>query len=159
MYENSFTLRKMVTAYGKPHHFSGRSTRTELLGYFVISGLVSIVASYGIIAIGLAGWFDLGIASFSFVHFLLWLPFPALAVRRLHDQNKPGWWAIPLILPTIALWFGGEELQNQPAGMALGALYPVVFVILFWTPSDGENRYGPDPRLDPQDCEATTTNA
>jgi uncharacterized membrane protein YhaH (DUF805 family) len=82
---------------------------------------------------------------------LFWLPFPALAVRRFHDQNKSGWWAAPLIASTILSWIGAESLLSQPARITIALIYTAVLVLLFWKPTDGTNRYGPDPRLDPED--------
>jgi uncharacterized membrane protein YhaH (DUF805 family) len=153
MYENSFTLKKMFAAFGKPLGFSGRSTRTELLGYFIVFWLVTTVFSWVAIGLGAAG-----VASVSFepqpfmtidvFNFLVWLPFPALAVRRFHDQNKPGWWATPLILSTILSWISGFSLLSQPIQIVLEASYVAALILLFWKPTDGENRYGPDPRLD-----------
>jgi len=149
MYENSFTFTKMLAAYGKPHVFAGRSTRTELLGYLILSWLVGTALNWAIIAAGMAGSIEFGVASFGIGYFIVWLPFPALAVRRFHDQDKPGWWALLLVLPTVALWLGVKEALSAPARFVFDAIYLAALVLLFWKPSDGTNRYGPDPRLDP----------
>lgn len=151
MYENSFTFTRMLAAYSKPHKFDGRSTRTELLGYLIISGLVGTAMNWVIMAAGMAGSIDVGITSFRIAYFIVWLPFPALAVRRFHDQNKPGWWALLLVLPTVAFWLGLKEALNTPARFVFDAIYLGALVLLFWKPTDGANRYGPDPRLDPED--------
>jgi uncharacterized membrane protein YhaH (DUF805 family) len=163
MYQNDFSFTRMLAAYRKPHQFAGRSTRTELLGYVIISWVLATVLGWAAVTAGMAG---LAKASFStepspfltidIFNLLFWLPFPALAVRRFHDQNKSGWWALPLIVSTVLSWIGAESLLEQPTRIALGALYAVVLVLLFWKPTDGANRYGSDPRLDLDEAEFVT---
>jgi uncharacterized membrane protein YhaH (DUF805 family) len=161
MYENSFTLSKMFAAYKRPLQFSGRSTRTELLGYIITFWLITTLFGWLSIGLGAAG---VGILSFEpqpfmtidIFNLLVWLPFASLAVRRFHDQGKAGWWATPLILLTILSWAGAESLLNQPVRIALTSLYTVALVLLFWKPTEGENRYGLDPRLDTEDAVDTS---
>jgi uncharacterized membrane protein YhaH (DUF805 family) len=151
-YENSFTLRKMVAAWGKPLQFRGRSTRTELIGYFIMFGVFGAAISWVGIGLGLSVSFDEPrFPTFDLANFLLWLPFPALAVRRFHDQNRSGWWALPLILSTTLSWLSAESLLGQPTRITLGLIYAIVFVLLFWKPSNDENNFGRDPRLDAED--------
>jgi len=157
MYENSFTFTKMLAAYTKLHKLTGRSTRTELLGYLIISWLVATAASRIVLIAGVATSVDLDLASVNVANLVMWLPFPALAVRRFHDQDKPGWWAVPLIVPTIIFWLGGEQVLARSVAMALSLIYIAALVLLFWKPTDGANRYGPDPRLDPEDWEEPAT--
>ena len=151
MYENSFTFTKMLAAYAKPHKFTGRSTRTELLGYLIISWFVGALVSRFLMfgAIATSGELGTYLQSLNIVNLLLWLPFPALAVRRFHDQDKPGWWALPLILPTILFFLGGYAILPQPLQLVIGLLNLALLVLLFWKPTDGENHYGLDPRLNP----------
>ena len=158
MYENSFTFGKMLAAYRKPHKFTGRSTRTELLGYLVVSWVLATATNWIVIAMGMAGTvsIDVGIASLSLAYLVWWLPLPALAVRRLHDQDKSGWWALLLVLPTAIAWLGGKDVFGTPTLMFLQAIYLGGLVLLFWKPTDGPNRYGPDPRLDPEGTEVVT---
>jgi uncharacterized membrane protein YhaH (DUF805 family) len=154
MYENSFTLKNMLAAYRKPLQFKGRSTRTELLGYFIMSWLISTVIGWLAIGSGLALSVDQPpLMTFDILNFVLWLPFPALAVRRFHDQDKPGWWATPLILSTVISWIGGFSILNQPARIFLSLIYLAMFILLFLKPTDGTNGFGPNPRLDPDEAE------
>jgi len=159
MYENSFTFTKMLAAYAKPHRFDGRSTRTELLGYLIISWLIAALVSRALIIGGVVGSveLDLDFASLNFVNLIVWLPFPALAVRRFHDQDRSGWWAALLIVPTIITWLGASTHLSQPARIVISLIYIGALVLLFWKPTDGANRYGPDPRLDPEDWEEQVT--
>ena len=157
MYENSFTLKKMFGAFWKPLRFSGRSTRTELLGYLIAFWLITTLFGWLAIGVGAAGLASLSFQPQTFMtidifNLLVWLPFPALAVRRFHDQDKPGWWATPLILSTILSWVSGDSFLSPPVRVVLALFYLAAFVLLFWKPTDGTNRYGPDPRLDPDEA-------
>ena len=155
MYENSFTFGRMLAAYTKPHKFTGRSTRTELLGYLIVSWVLATATNWAVIALGATGLVNvnIGIASVGLAYLVWWLPLPALAVRRLHDQDKSGWWALLLVLPTAISWLGGKQALGASTLIVLEAIYLAGLVLLFWTPTDGTNRYGPDPRLDPADVD------
>ena len=89
--------------------------------------LVSIVASILDNALGLTfvdgssnGFIGL-IASLA-----LLLPTLAVAVRRLHDTDKTGWWLLIALVPIV------------------GAIVLIVFFVLDSTP--GANRFGPSPK-------------
>ena len=111
--------------------FNGRSCRKEFwmfqlihVGIIVLTfGLVSedrdMYGEPGVIA---------GLTLFSAILALLGLVVPqiALQVRRFHDQDKPGWLALLNLVP----W--------------LGQLAIFVFMLIDGT--EGENRYGPDPK-------------
>src|SRR5438067_962769 len=159
MYESSFTFRKMLAAYTKPHKFDGRSTRTELLGYLIVSWILATATNWIVIALGASGAvsIDVGITSVGLAYLVWWLPLPALAIRRLHDQDKSGWWALLLVVPTAISWLGGKDFLGTSALIVLEAIYLAGLVLLFWKPTDGTNRYGPDPRLGPEDCEEAAT--
>jgi len=151
MYENSFTLKKMLTAYSKPLRFDGRSTRTELLGYFIVSWLAVTVLGWVSIGFGIVPTLSVKAQPFMTIdifNLVVWLPFPALAVRRFHDQSRPGWWATPLIFLTVLSWIGGLSLLGGTARILVSLIYLAAFILLFWKPTDGTNRFGPDPRLD-----------
>ncbi|CAN7570995.1 DUF805 domain-containing protein [Phenylobacterium sp. LjRoot164] len=56
----------------------------------------------------------------------LLIPSLAVAMRRLHDTNRTGWWLLLGLIPF------------------LGALVLLIFYLLDGTP--GPNKYGPDPK-------------
>lgn len=103
--------------------FSGRAARSEywyyILAYFIGSIVVSIVG-------GLFGENTqtvlLGIYSLA-----LLLPTLAVAVRRLHDLDKSGWWILIGLIPLI------------------GGLILLFFYVQKGTA--GPNRYGSDPLM------------
>lgn len=100
--------------------FNGRSSRKEFwlfLLVYVALFLVSAVLA-GVVP-------NLGIAAFLLGALALFIPQLALQVRRFHDQNLSGWFALFNLLPYV------------------GALIVLVFMALDGT--HGENQYGPDP--------------
>jgi uncharacterized membrane protein YhaH (DUF805 family) len=131
--------------------FSGRSGRAELIHYWIFCVVVG-----GGINIAVASldthqqfeWFEDVFDS------ILLLPMFAQFVRRLHDQNRSGWWG--LILPLTYLLGVPDmlaearvDVQAAPtitplsaASMVLGLVY---FVLCLLRGTSGPNDYGPDP--------------
>ncbi len=102
--------------------FRGRASRAQfwwfVLVYFVIS-LVAALIDQGLGTASQRSGLVLGLVQA--VHFL---PALGLAVRRLHDLDRTGWWML------IAL-------------TGLGAIVLLVFNVMAGTP--GPNRFGPPP--------------
>ncbi len=119
--------------------FSGRSRRKEYW-MFTLFILLVYVAFFALMAVGggLTGMFEPGtgagipvvgwIVISLFVIFALAIFIPALAVvvRRLHDQDKSGWFILIQFIPYI------------------GGIIMLIFMCIDGT--KGENRYGPDPK-------------
>ncbi len=100
--------------------FSGRARRTEYWMFFLISAIVSIVlgAVEGVLG-------SPGVLSTLYSLAVL-VPGLAVAVRRLHDTNRSGWWLLIGLIPIIG-----------------------VIVLLVFTVQDSlmsENQYGPNPK-------------
>ena len=91
----------------------------------------------------------------------------ATTVRRLHDRNWSGWWAVAVFAVNrlsylyyglfLGLSFGvdisvAEELLLVMIAVALGVLQTwIIIELLFLAGTDGPNRFGPDPtRATPQ---------
>jgi uncharacterized membrane protein YhaH (DUF805 family) len=100
--------------------FSGRAGGTEYW-WFVL---------FGTIVFGLASLLDHAVfgrdALLGAICALVFLmPYFAVAVRRLHDTNRSGWWLLLLVVPLVG---------------------NIVTLIWFCTPSTpGPNRFGPMP--------------
>ena len=135
--------------------FRGRSTRTELVAFYI---LVMFAAGFGemvfgalIFASDLPGWLNLT----DLILAATLCPWLALAVRRFHDQGRSGWWLL-LALPTAAVnafeyyretqgrFVEAPGLIEIPAGVCLLALV----TLLLWKDQEGTNAYGPNPRFD-----------
>jgi len=147
--------------------FAGRSRRTEVVAFFILGTLANGVTvellkgGVAQTAIG-AGWS------------LLWsFPWLALLVRRLHDQGRSARWAWALFAVILALLATAPLLPQSadgdyrvtlvvrtfhPVGPlaivhgVVAAIWAVASLFFYLAPEQvGTNRYGPDPRLDPED--------
>ena len=85
-YSNSFEY--FLTPYKKYAEFSGRASRKEfwmfILFYFLIAFILSIIDNHDYLENTLSNIFS--VVSF--------IPYLALAVRRVHDVNKSGWFIL-----------------------------------------------------------------
>ncbi|MBD3728869.1 MAG: DUF805 domain-containing protein [Sphingomonadales bacterium] len=122
----------MIMPYKRYADFSGRSRRKEywMFQLFVIIVYVVLLmlggglgAAAGDSGGGLAG----GLFGILLLVFIVATFIPALAVlvRRLHDQDKSGWWALLALVPIASL---------------------VLLVFMFLDGTPGDNQYGPDPK-------------
>ena len=116
----------MFDALKKYAVFSGRARRKEYWMFillYIISYVIAIAidmstgmlhepSGYGVFT----GLLTLGLI----------LPFTAVLVRRLHDIDKSGWWALLSFVPLVNLVL-------------------VVFACMDGT--EGENRFGPDTKV------------
>ena len=99
--------------------FSGRSRRKEYWSFWLATVIVGILTSMIDGALGMTGL----VGPYGPLTALLYLgvlvPSIAVAIRRMHDQDKSGWWI----------------------------LFPIVnIVFLFLEGTKGPNRFGPDPK-------------
>lgn len=106
--------------------FNGRSRRREYWYYFLINFL--IITALLLIDDQL-GWInqEAGMGVLSGIYALaVLIPGIAVAVRRLHDSDRTGWWVLIALIPII------------------GPIVLIFFLIQDSTP--GENRFGPNPK-------------
>ena len=105
--------------------FAGRSQRSEYWS-FVLLNLVFTVILYSIDNI--VSWNYLmyaGVLS-SIYSLAIVIPGIAVAIRRLHDTDRTGWWLLIALVPLI------------------GAIILIVFFAQ--DSQSGDNRYGPNPK-------------
>ena|SRR5689334_2430202 len=77
--------------------FEGRSGRAEFWWYFLAGVIISIVFNILI-----------AIASFFWVIYIIYglavlIPGLAVAIRRLHDTDKSGWWILLALIPLVGI--------------------------------------------------------
>ncbi len=135
----------MLLPYRRYAEFSGRSRRKEYWMFVLFQVLVSIVIgiflgrpsyqSYG----GMMGFSTMMDGPGALVQNLFglvsFIPNLAVAVRRLHDQDKSGWLLLLVLIPVLG-WFA-------------------LFVLMCLDGTRGPNRFGPDPK-NPTDIDAFT---
>lgn len=110
-------------------NFSSFSTRARRKEYWMFV-LVNLGISIGLMALdNVFGLTYTGASSgplTSLYSLVVLVPSIAVAVRRLHDINKPGWWLLVAFVPV------------------LGALY--LLYLFCQEGTRGENEYGADPK-------------
>lgn len=118
-------MRQAIRSFwGNYFNFFTRATRAEYWYYFLLYFVVSVVLGMGAFS---KFWpikvtFSVIVPIWAAAHFIGFL---SLAIRRLHDSNKSGWW---LLLCIALSWcFVGE----------------ILFVVLMALPSTvGNNKFG-----------------
>ena len=123
----SFSQAVSSVLLNKYATFSGRARRSEYWWWYLFVTIVYIVAGILDRAIGLTysdltlggGW----IATIAAIVFLV--PNLAVAVRRLHDTGRTGWWLLIGLVPFIG-W--------------------IVLLYFFVLDSENDNQYGPYPK-------------
>jgi uncharacterized membrane protein YhaH (DUF805 family) len=106
--------------------FDGRARRKEYW-FFILFYIIFALAL--VFVDGMTGTYNeeygVGVLSGFFILAML-IPNISVAVRRLHDTDRSGWWILISLIPLIGgIWF-------------------LVLMVLDGTP--GQNQYGPDPK-------------
>ncbi|MBA2936421.1 DUF805 domain-containing protein [Sphingomonas sp. CGMCC 1.13654] len=165
----------MILPLKRYAQFSGRSPRREYWMFFLFNIIVQIVLTFLDNVLGLGGHsssydsagangYAAGGAASGGILSGLWslailIPSIAVAVRRLHDLDRSGWWLVaPMILIPIAMVAAlGRLGDNAAASMAGFGIFFLVMglaavvmgiVLLVWFcmhGTRGPNRFGPDP--------------
>lgn len=151
--DNAHLLKRTVTG---TFDFDGRSRRTEVIYYWIATLLIGLTLGFaGMVLAPLEStlWFDV------LLQLILVIPMFALFVRRLHDQNRAGWWglllplALILSIPQRVSELRGDvgalmAQKNSLTDIALDLVCIAIIVLFLWPGTDGPNRFGPDPRLE-----------
>jgi uncharacterized membrane protein YhaH (DUF805 family) len=128
--------------------FQGRASRSEFWWWYLFTAIISLI-----VFIPAMPWYIevinaansqtgnavmvlppvTGLASLGLILSAVWslavlIPTIAVAVRRLHDTNKSGWW--------LLLWF-------LSCCFGIGAIILIIFWVMASTP--GPNRFGEGP--------------
>ena len=122
----SFSQAVSSVLLNKYATFSGRARRSEYWWWYLFVTIVFVVAGILDRAVGLTysdltlggGW----IATIAGIVFLI--PNLAVAVRRLHDTGRTGWWLLIGLVPVIGFF---------------------VLLYFFVLDSENDNQYGPYP--------------
>lgn len=143
--------------------FGGRSTRTEAVGFFLLCSAANMMT------VTVAGPGAALMTAAKIAWSLLWgWPWLALFVRRLHDQDRSGWWALSLAaLPLAAMiamampqspdtsvtvrFLGWVSHPATPFYVALEIIVVAVLAVqtaamFLQYGTSGPNRFGADPR-------------
>ena len=112
------SVRSSLSKYAT---FSGRACRSEywwFLLFYILVGLVAIPLDLIFSDLSLAGGeaplFDF-LARVAFL-----VPSTAVAVRRLHDVGRSGWWLFTIIPPIFFVFMKGDDGPNDYGRNPLG---------------------------------------
>lgn len=115
MYQRKLTFEQAVTKCLKENYcnFSGRSSRSEYWWFCLFTVLVGAVCGFFSVFSS-----TLGNTLQIIANLALLLPSLGVAVRRLHDINKSGWWLLLALIPLVGaiiliVWYC-KESDNQP---------------------------------------------
>ena len=112
------------SCFSKYVTFSGRAARSEFWWFALFSMVGSIILSIVDAAVLGAGSGGMGVLGIIWSLALI-LPSISVAVRRLHDTNRSGWWYWLLLVPLVGV---------------------IVLIVWFATKgTDGSNNFGGDP--------------
>ncbi|MFG1654444.1 DUF805 domain-containing protein [Micromonospora sp. NPDC049275] len=115
------------SAFSQYVGFKGRARRSEYWWFVLFTFLVILAAAILDNVLGLTVGEDSSTGYITLVAYLaLLLPTLAVAVRRLHDTDRAGWWLLIGLVPIV------------------GGIVLLVFYVSDSTP--GANRFGPNPK-------------
>ena len=120
-------IQSIRTCMRKYVNFSGRATRSEFWWFYLFTVLVNFSASFVGNLIFMSTFNIFSIYLSTITSLILLLPSLAVAVRRLHDVGRSGWWIL------IAFTVIG------------------IIPLLIWyvtDTKDEENVYGPNPKTE-----------
>lgn len=153
---NKTATEWMIEPLRRYAQFTGRARRAEFWWFFLFGLLVSVVATIVDHLLGTARSSGTGLVG-ALVSLGLIIPQVAVAVRRLHDIDRTGWWfalppalAIPIgVLAYLAIATGGGTAVA--IGIAAITVFAVAVLLVVWQctrGTEGANRFGPDPFAD-----------
>jgi uncharacterized membrane protein YhaH (DUF805 family) len=151
--------------------FSGRSRRMEYWMFFVFQFLIGIAFWVLMMVVGGAAMMGGGgpgalmaagggimivMALYCLVGLALIIPGIAVAVRRLHDTNRSGWWLLAPLAGYVIMFIGTGMVASGSTGAGgilamLGGIAALVMalvllVFMFLEGTKGPNKYGADPK-------------
>jgi len=102
--------------------YTGRARRKEYWMFFLINAIAAVILNVLDVLFS-----SFGLASLVY-SLAVFLPAACVAIRRLHDTGRSGWWLLLCFIPV------------------LGFLVLVFFLVL--EGDNGENEYGLDPKYE-----------
>ncbi len=100
--------------------FSGRAARTEFWMFTLFNVIVSVVLTAVDMGLGLGALLS------SLYSLAVLLPSLGVAIRRLHDTGRSGWWLFIVLIPLIGV---------------------IVLLVFYIQDSQaGDNQHGPNPK-------------
>ena len=106
--------------------FTGRARRSEYWWFALFGVIVSIVADLIDVMLGtMSDETNVGVVG-AIAGLALLLPGIAVAIRRLHDTSRTGWWILIGLIPIVG-W--------------------IILIVFYCQDSHPDNKYGPSPKV------------
>ncbi|MEC6825298.1 DUF805 domain-containing protein [Photobacterium piscicola] len=106
--------------------FQGRSRRKEFWFFTLINALISMACSLVDTTLQLPTLMEgYGVLAALYAVFAF-IPTVAVTVRRLHDQDRTGWWALIMLIPIVGIL--------------------VLLYFMVQNSVEGSNRFGSNPK-------------
>ena len=129
--------------------FEGRINRGKfwlaVLAYVIISIVLALL-----LIIPILGWLLAGVGYIGMIVSGIFV-----AIKRLHDRNKPGWWVaifyvIPMLLSGVSAYMTYEAGEQTSVAMLISLIGLAISLWAFvelgcLRGTVGPNQYGPDP--------------
>lgn len=129
--------------------FEGRINRGKFWLAVLAYVIISIVLAF-LLIIPVLGWLLAGIGYLGMIVSGIFV-----AIKRLHDRNKPGWWVaifyvIPMILSGASAYMTYEAGEQTSMAMLISLIGLAISLWAFvelgcLRGTVGPNEYGPDP--------------
>lgn len=124
MYQRQVTFKEAVVKAIQQNYcnFSGRASRSEFWWFYLFCIVIGWVINLVFMSSETANYIVSGVFSLA-----LLLPNLGLAVRRLHDIGKSGWWLFLAFIPVVG-----------------------IIILIVWWCKDSQmepNEYGPVPNM------------
>ncbi|ELD3473846.1 DUF805 domain-containing protein [Enterobacter hormaechei] len=113
-------MSNFILVLKKTFVYNGRSKRSEYWKFILAEILIYCALVLSVVFIG-----EVANTICYILSFLLFFPYIAVLIRRLHDTDRSGWWLLLYLVPLLG-----------------------PFVLLYFTcqgSSEGNNCYGPNP--------------
>ena len=155
--EQGKNARLLLSTVRNAANFSGRARRTELVCYWIAVTLISVVIGFA--TFGVLPWGKDVLVS-EVARAPLAIPLFALFARRMHDQNRSGWWTLLIVasillsIPDFLRWTQTDPMQllayeqsgPHPLRWVSATISILAFTLSLWPGTVGPNKFGPDPR-------------
>lgn len=141
--------------------FSGRASRPEFWYFWLTCFLVNFIFNMIVQLVGQESAASKIVAIVQVLFNLaIVIPRIAVAVRRLHDTNRTGWWYLLILIPVTVISIVMTVLSQYDehnldasftllAGLFIFVSVIPAIILLIWlasAPTPGTNMYGPQPR-------------
>ena len=106
-------MKYYIEAFKRFAEFKGRSNRPQYWYFVLFNFIISIAILIFELSVGLTSTTEGSGPIRAIYSFATFIPSLAVAVRRMHDIGKSGWYVLIPIYNIILLATAGEEGENQ----------------------------------------------